>query len=65
MPDNTDNNCSQNSDFITVNADIQQQLQQLLSELQLDDAPAGGYSYADEQARLASEYHRRDREGRF
>lgn len=30
-----------------------------------DDAPTGGYSYADEQARLASEYHRRDREGRF
>ncbi|QHD70858.1 hypothetical protein GS397_27545 (plasmid) [Sphingobium yanoikuyae] len=30
-----------------------------------DDAPAGGYSYADEQARLASEYHRRERESRF
>lgn len=41
MPDNKANNRSQNSDFITVNADIQQQLQQLLSELQLDDAPAG------------------------
>jgi hypothetical protein len=29
------------------------------------DAPASGYSYADEQARLASEYQRREREGRF
>lgn len=28
-------------------------------------APAGGYDYAAEQARLASEYHRRDRESRF
>lgn len=28
-------------------------------------APAGGYSHAAEQARLASEYHRRDRESRF
>jgi len=27
--------------------------------------PAGGYDYAAEQARLASEYHRRDRESRF
>jgi hypothetical protein len=29
------------------------------------DAPTGGYDYAAEQARLASEYHRRDRESRF
>ncbi len=29
------------------------------------EAPAGGYDYAAEQARLASEYHRRDRESRF
>lgn len=30
-----------------------------------DDDGNAGYSYADEQARLASEYHRRQREGRF
>lgn len=29
------------------------------------EVPAGGYDYAAEQARLASEYHRRDRESRF
>ena len=40
MPDNKNNNSAQNSDFINV--DIQQQLQQLLTALQLDDAPAGG-----------------------
>jgi len=29
------------------------------------EARSGDYDYAAEQARLASEYHRRDRESRF
>lgn len=40
MTDNNDKKSHQQRSFI--NAEIQQKLQQLLTDLQLDDAPAGG-----------------------